>query len=110
MLLQFFYFKTNLMKPTNLLRNLTLPLVFLVAVAAHASEAQEPNREEWDNTFSLVARDPAGSRATREKVLSHSSRLGSCASLAWAATATRKTRGRVRLRSRFVGFMRLVLK
>ena len=58
-LLQFFYFKTNLMKPTNLLRNLTLPLFFLVTVAAHASEAQEPNREEWDNTFSLVARDPA---------------------------------------------------
>jgi hypothetical protein len=35
------------------------PLTFLVALAAHSREAQEPNLEEWDNTFSLVAHDPA---------------------------------------------------
>ncbi|MDB5947025.1 MAG: hypothetical protein JWQ33_2051 [Ramlibacter sp.] len=47
------------MKLPNLLRNLCISLVFPLTVSAHANEAPEPDRAQWDNTFSIVARDPA---------------------------------------------------
>ena len=47
------------MNSKNLLSNLAIPVFLLVTLSAHANEAQDPHREAWDNTFSLVARDPA---------------------------------------------------
>lgn len=46
------------MKLHHLLRNACFSLVLPLALAAHAAEVEEEN-VRWDNTFSLVARDPA---------------------------------------------------
>lgn len=46
------------MKLHGLLRNLLLLLSLCVTVLAHAADSKE-DRSQWDNTFSLVARDPA---------------------------------------------------
>ncbi len=43
----------------HLLRNLCIFLVVPLTQSAHAIEAPEDDRAQWDNTFSLVARDPA---------------------------------------------------
>jgi uncharacterized Ntn-hydrolase superfamily protein len=47
------------MKLRNLFRNLSISLVLPLTLSAHATEASEPDRSQWDNTFSIVARDPA---------------------------------------------------
>lgn len=43
----------------NLLRRLPLLLVLSLALSAHATVEPESDSAQWDNTFSLVARDPA---------------------------------------------------
>lgn len=43
----------------QLLRNLCLVLVLPLAQSAHAVEAPQEDSAQWDNTFSVVARDPA---------------------------------------------------
>ena len=47
------------MKLKNLLRNLSISLVLPLTLSAHATDTQEIDRSQWDNTFSIVARDPA---------------------------------------------------
>ncbi len=47
------------MKLRNLLRHFCISLVLPLTVAAHAVEAAPDDSAQWDNTFSLVARDPA---------------------------------------------------
>jgi hypothetical protein len=45
------------MKLHYLLRSLLLLLSLYVTVLAHAADSKE-DKSQWDNTFSLVARDP----------------------------------------------------
>lgn len=45
------------MKLNHLLRNFLLLLSVFVTVMSHAADSKE-DRSQWDNTFSLVARDP----------------------------------------------------
>jgi uncharacterized Ntn-hydrolase superfamily protein len=47
------------MKLKNLLRNLSISLVLPFTLSAYAAEMPEADRSHWDNTFSIVARDPA---------------------------------------------------
>ena len=47
------------MSSNNLLNRLLVALLIPLAVAAHAAEEPASGREAWDNTFSIVARDPA---------------------------------------------------
>ena len=47
------------MSSNNLLNRLLVALLIPLAVAAHAAEEPGSGREAWDNTFSIVARDPA---------------------------------------------------
>ena len=47
------------MSSNNLLNRLLVALLIPLAVAAHAADEPASNREAWDNTFSIVARDPA---------------------------------------------------
>jgi len=47
------------MKLSTLLRILSIALVLPLNPSAHATEAPEPDSAQWDNTFSIVARDPA---------------------------------------------------
>ena len=47
------------MSSNNLLNRLLVALLIPLAVAAHAAEDTASTREAWDNTFSIVARDPA---------------------------------------------------
>jgi uncharacterized Ntn-hydrolase superfamily protein len=51
------------MKLRSLLCNLSCALVFPLALSAHAVNVPNPDlnsdRDQWDNTFSIVARDPA---------------------------------------------------
>lgn len=53
-----FHFKT-IMKLQNLLSHLVMALALPLSLSAHATDAPKPSREDWDNTFSIVARDPA---------------------------------------------------
>ena len=47
------------MSSNNLLNRLLVALLIPLSVAAHAAEDTASSREAWDNTFSIVARDPA---------------------------------------------------
>jgi uncharacterized Ntn-hydrolase superfamily protein len=51
------------MKVSHLLRNLPCALIFPLALSVHAADGPDPDldadRDQWDNTFSIVARDPA---------------------------------------------------
>ena len=47
------------MSSRNLIHRLFVALLLALAVAAHATEGSDSSREAWDNTFSIVARDPA---------------------------------------------------
>ena len=47
------------MKLSTLLRTLSIALVLPLSPSAHATEAPELESSQWDNTFSIVARDPA---------------------------------------------------
>jgi uncharacterized Ntn-hydrolase superfamily protein len=47
------------MKIRNLLRNLCICVVLPLTLSARAGDAPDNDKAQWDNTFSLVARDPA---------------------------------------------------
>ncbi|NBS94718.1 MAG: DUF1028 domain-containing protein [Betaproteobacteria bacterium] len=47
------------MKLSHLLRTLFIALALPFTASSQAADVPEPERAQWDNTFSIVARDPA---------------------------------------------------